>query len=149
MVAQKDWIIYDLEHGDLLSITIVQGAQPKQHHSGRKTKRKKKRWRKVWYVKRFVNYFDLDHADLQVLLGIEYSKMFESMKNAKQYNYVIGTHNFVFEDMNEQYWSGTLRKSCKDLVQLKLNGIHIPVNKSKLECELHRLISHVDHSGGK
>ena len=127
MVTQKDWIIYDLEHGDLFCLSIA------RHTEGKR----KRRNGGQWFLVRYANYFNLDAREVEEILGEVWGYMIESSKNSDDYTHSISRHSFLPEDMNLGYWKGLLRsKRCFDV---RMEGVKFPVNRKNLERELFRL----------
>jgi hypothetical protein len=140
MVMQKDWMVYDLEHGDVFCVSIVRYSDSPRGRGRRRRSRQ-------WYLTKFVNYFDLDALEVEGVLGKEWESMFESMKTSSEYSYTISHHNFLPGDMNTGYWKGLLRS--RYIHDLQLEGVELPVNRKNLEGELYRLGLKPDHSGVK
>ena len=133
MATQKDWVIYDIEGGDIFCLSIIR-------YSEARGKRKKQ-----WFLTQYSNYFNLDSDRLSFLLRENSADMLKSTRNTKEYSYSIAKHKFLPKDMSPNYWKGIL--SRKTFTNTELQNIHIPVNRKNLEKEIDRLVPNIDHRG--
>jgi len=91
---------------------------------------------------KYSNYFGLDLARIEEVLGKEYISMLEASgsKEVQNYSYTIAHHNFQEHDMNSDYWKGMLGKKGRKLHNIGIRDLRVPINKKRFEDELHRLL---------
>jgi len=134
MNSQKDWVIFDLAQGNMFRVSIIK-------HSGARGRRSRRR-NSTWYLVRYLNFFKLDPGSIEDFLVKEYSSMLDasSSKEVKDHSYILAHHTFKKEDMSPNYWKGMLKRNGRQLTNVDIQGIKIPINKKRFEEEMYRLL---------
>ena len=134
MVVRKDWIAYDFDRGDFFHLTITS-------HPPQQKKRKQ-----LWFITHYENHFDLSLEEIDKKVSHYYIDLLGMVKSIEDWTISMRTHDFSYKDMNVNYWQGLLHKKIDDVSGVTFENLKYPINKCKLEKEIHQLAPTIIYS---